>query len=505
MDLLSIAPELLVILTVLTVILIDAFSDKENKAGFLAFVSGTGFTVALGVLLGLYLGGYRFLERFSGTFLPDNMSLLFRCALLISAILTVLLSVEYVQRSLKHPGEFFSLVGMATLGALFLSAATEMLTLYLSLELLSISSFVLVGLRKQSARSAEASIKYLIFGAISSGLLLYGFSLIFGMTGSLHFSQIHTYLQDNTASLYLYRSTAEMNYGFQDGHLKLELMAALIMIIAGLSYKIAAVPFHMWAPDVYEGAPLPVTAFLSSSSKLAGFAILLRVLEAVSTADTVPLWSRLIALLAFASMTYGNVVAIAQHNVKRLFAYSSIAHAGYLLMGVLAFSELRSRETALIGLLFYLLVYVFMNLGAFSVIIYFTGQVRSARLQDWSGLGRRSPWYGFVLACCLLSLTGLPPFAGFTGKFYLFGAVTEMGPSYLWLVAAAVLNSVISLYYYARIIRVLFFGAPDIGDEAQAAHPALALASAISLVGILALFLFPSWLIDFVARIHTLI
>ena len=500
MDLIALLPEILVCLTALIVIGVDLIVNDANKSGRLAFSAGLGLTLALAVLVGLHLGGFQGDgSGFAGSFLPDQMAWFFRASLLISGLLTIMLSAPYVAQKLRHPGEFYALICLATLGALFLVSTTEILTLYLSLELLSISSFVLVALRKDQPRSAEASIKYLIFGAVSSGLLLYGLSLLFGMTGSLQYAEINSFLQQN-GEQFVYQTA-----GAQQGHLKLELLVALLMVIGGLSYKIAAVPFHMWAPDVYEGAPLPVTAFLSASSKLAGFAALMRVLEMFNTTQLVPVWVSLIAGLAVLSMSYGNLVAIAQQNVKRLFAYSSIAHAGYLLLGVLALSSFAARDTALIGLHYYLLVYVFMNLGAFAVIVYFAGQTQSTRLQDWSGLGRRHPWYGLVLACCLLSLTGLPPFAGFTGKFYLFGAVALMGSQYLWLVAVALLNSVVSLYYYSRIIRVLFFGTPGHSESPSESHPALLLASAICLAGIVLLFLFPNWIISLVSGINTLI
>ncbi|MBF2053795.1 MAG: NADH-quinone oxidoreductase subunit N [Candidatus Sericytochromatia bacterium] len=511
MDLLGILPEILVCLTALGVIVLDLFLDPAKpRTGKLAFANGLGLTLALGTLLGLHWGGYASVETFSGAFLPDLTAVFFRAVLLLAALLTLMLSVGYVQDKLRHPGEFYSLMSLATLGALFLVSASEMLTFYLSLELLSISSFVLVALRKTQARSAEAAIKYLIFGSISSALMLFGFSLIYGLSGSLNFAEINTFLHQQ-GSEFVYRFTAvegQSAPAFQDGHLKIELMAALVLILGGLGYKIAAVPFHLWAPDVYEGAPLPVTAFLSASSKVAGFASLMRILETLSADVTVPFWTRMIVILAVLSIVYGNVVAIAQQNIKRLFAYSSIAHAGYLLMGIVALSEFKSRDMALLGLHYYLLVYVLMNLGAFAVMIYFAAKSQSVRLQDWTGLGRQHPWLGFVLTACLLSLTGLPPFAGFLGKFYLFGAVTMMGSQYLWLVLIGVLSSVVSLYYYARIIRVLFFGQTESSGSSpseQTPPVLLALASGISLVGILGLFVFPNWVIDFVAQINQLI
>lgn len=515
MDFIALIPEILVCVTALLVIAFDLLMDPAKPAaertGKLAFVTGAGLTAALGALIGLHLGGYYGTSDFYNAFLPDAMSLYFRGALLVSGLLTLCLSVDYVRRFIKYPGEFFALISLATLGAMFLTAATEITTLYLALELLSLSSFVLVAMRKDRPRSAEASIKYLIFGAVSSGILLYGFSLLFGITGSLSLAEIHSYLQQNGAEfVYMNQPATQglsnaIDYGWQSGHLKLELLAAILMVLGGLAYKIAAVPFHMWAPDVYEGAPIPVTAFLSATSKVAGFAALIRVFEMFNTTNTLVIATNFVIIMAVLSMTFGNIVAIAQKNVKRMFAYSSIAHAGYLLMGIVALSDLKTRETALLGLFFYLLVYIFMNLGAFAVMTHLSTQARSSDLHDWSGLGRRYPWLGFVLACCLLSLTGLPPFAGFTGKFYIFGAVTMMGTGYLWLVLVGVLNSVISLYYYARVVRALFFGEPSEGHAPEAPHPALTFASVVAFAGILGLFLFPKWIGDFVSQVGTLL
>ncbi|MGV3526040.1 MAG: NADH-quinone oxidoreductase subunit N [Candidatus Sericytochromatia bacterium] len=491
----TLLPEIIVCLTALGVIALDLLLDQRSqRTGRLAFLTGLGLSIALAVLVGFKLGGFLGQSLPVGTFHPDLMAFFFRALLLTSALLTVLFSVRYVEDKLRHPGEFYALLVLATLGAMLMTCATEIISLYLALELLSISSFVLVALRKDQPRSAEGAIKYLIYGAVSSALLLYGFSLLFGITGSLEYTAINSFLQQQ-GDQFLY----------QNGNLKLELTLALLMVLAGMGYKIAAVPFHMWAPDVYEGAPLPVTAFLSASSKVAGFAALLRLLEALNVTNLVPVWSVMIAVMAVLSMTYGNLVAIAQPNIKRLFAYSSMAHAGYLLMGVLAMSQTASRETALIGVLYYLLVYVFMNLGAFAVISYFAARSRSSRLQDWAGLGRVHPVYGLVLGCCLLSLTGLPPFAGFTGKFYLFGAVTQMGSAYLWLVVVGVLNSVLSLYYYARILRVLFFGQPGRFEEDPTPQPALAFASVICVGALVGLFVFPNWVINLVSQINTLI
>lgn len=496
MDFTAILPEILVCLTALLVIGADllGYRDESRRRGLMAFIAAAGLSLSLGFLIGSYAGGYVAVERFFGSFIPDHMTLFFRFALLISALLTVMLSVQYVQDKIRHAGEFYALICLATLGAMFLSAATEMLTLYLSLELLSISSFVLVALRKDKARSAEASLKYLIFGALSSGLLLYGLSLIFGMTGSIQYIHVNAFLTQNAQTL-----------ATKEGFLALQPLLAMFLVLAGLSYKIAAVPFHMWAPDVYEGAPLPVTAFLSVSSKLAGFAALIRMVEMLNTPSLSPVWAKLLIILAVLSMTLGNILAIAQRDIKRMFAYSSIAQAGYLLMGVVALSDTAARDRGLGGIFLYLLVYVFMNLGAFAAITHLSKQVQSTEIIHFSGLGVRAPWFAFVLSCCLISLTGLPPFAGFTGKFYLFGAVTQMGTGYLWLVFVGVVNSVISLYYYSKIIRVLYFGQSQPELEMQKPHPAMVLASVLGFAGILGLFLFPSPVLNFVATIHSLL
>jgi len=514
MDFIALLPEIIVCLTALSVIGIDLLMDPakraEHRTGKLAFVTGAGLMAALGALAGLYFGGYQGTFDFYNAFLPDTMSVYFRGALLVSGLLTLALSVDYTRRFIKYPGEFFALICLATLGAMFLSAATEITTLYLSLELLSLSSFVMVAMRKDRPRSAEASIKYLIFGAVSSGLLLYGFSLLFGITGSLSLAEIQSYLQQNGADFVFQNipqmnNTGGFNRNWQAGHLKLELLAAILMVLGGLAYKIAAVPFHMWAPDVYEGAPMPVTAFLSATSKVAGFAALIRIFDMFNTTNTVIIATNFVIIMAVLSMTFGNLVAIAQKNIKRMFAYSSIAHAGYLLMGIAALSNLKTRETALLGLFFYLLVYIFTNLGAFAVMTHLSSQTQSAQLTDWNGLGRRYPWLGFVMACCLLSLTGLPPFAGFTGKIYIFGSVMMMGSGYLWLVLVGMLNSVISLYYYARVVRTLFFGDPSEGHQSEAPHAALAFASIVSFAAILGMFIFPNWVGDFVSQVSTLL
>ncbi len=490
MNLTAILPEILVCLTALAVIGADlgTYRNDSRRRGLMAWIAGTGLTVALAVLFGWQLGGYQAFVGIYSSFRPDAMSWFFRCTLLVSGIFTVLLSVDYVKDRIRHAGEFYALLCLATLGAMFMVAATDMVTFYLALELLSISSFVLVALRKDSPKASEAALKYLVFGALSSGLMLYGLSFLFGMSGSLEYAQIFTYFRQ-----------------YQEPF-NLQLLVAVLMTLAGLGYKVSAVPFHMWTPDVYQGAPMPVTAFLSATSKVAAFAALLRILETLNVASLTPLWALVLMIMAALSMTLGNLVAAVQQDVKRMFAYSSIAHAGYILAGMVALGDSAAHDTALTAICYYLLVYVFMNLGAFAALMHLTRLAGSSRIPDLAGLATKAPWAAFILSCCLLSLTGLPPFAGFTGKFYLFGALLSAGSEYVWLVGVGVLNSVVSLYYYSRLMRLMYFApTPELEGKDLTLSPALKLVSGFCLAGIVGLFLFPTPVLTFVSALSALL
>lgn len=489
MNFVILLPEIVVCLTALAVIMADWFIDTQHpqRAGWLAYIAGVGLLSALGVLVGLQLAGFQSTQNFFGSFTADNFSWFFRLVLLGSALLTIMISVAYVTERITDAAEFYALLCLATLGALFMTAATELLTLYLSVELLGISSYILVGLRKDNIRSSEAAIKYLIFGAISSGLMLYGMSWLFGLTGHIRYAEI------------------AMALGNADKTLSLQLLITVLLLLGGLGYKISAVPFHMWTPDVYQGAPLPVTAFLSAVSKIAGFVALLRILEMLTVPYLTPLWTLVVIAMAVLSMTLGNILAIAQKDIKRMFAYSSIAQAGYLLVGVVALSSTTAKATGLAAIMYYLASYALMNLGAFAVIIHFSRQARSTEINAFAGMAVKSPWFAFVLAACLVSLTGLPPFAGFTGKFYLFGAAIQSGSEYVWLVFVGLLNSVISLYYYSRLIKVMYFGKADESLEFSLPSPSLALVTVISMVGLVGLFVYPSLILGFATNLAALI
>jgi NADH-quinone oxidoreductase subunit N len=348
-------------------------------------------------------------------------------------------SGHYVEDRLKHPGEYYGLVILSTIGAIGMAASRELMTAYLSLELLSFSLYTLVSYAKFDPRSNEGGLKYLLLGAFSSAMLLYGMSLIYGITGTTYYDEIATNLANGTS-----------DFDFA-------LLMGLVLIIAGLGFKVAAVPFHMWTPDAYEGAPVAVTAYLSTTSKAAGFALLLRLFSGAfqGVHDD---WSWMIAGIAAATMILGNLVALQQKNIKRLMAYSSIGQVGYMLMAIAGLSH----DTAS-ALVLHLTGYMLSNLAIFVVIIAWTNMTGKEDIEDMRGMRERAPLLAGVLAGALFSLAGLPLFAGFVTKFILFQAATDAG--YYWLAAIGVVTSVISLYYYLEIMRRAFVSKPEEGAE----------------------------------------
>ncbi|RPH33616.1 NADH-quinone oxidoreductase subunit N, partial [bacterium] len=390
----------------------------------------------------------------------DPFAFFFKLVILLSAILIVVFSLSSAE--LNSPGrklgEYYALLVALTLGMVLMAGASNLLMMYLALELSSISSYILAGYTREATDSSEASLKYVIYGAFSSGLMLYGISIIYGLTGSL---DIYTINQNLPAVLAAGGSTTFM------------LLIAGVLTLAGFGYKISAVPFHFWAPDVYEGAPITITAFLAVASKAGGFAMMIRFLKVTfidNSAVALPVgtwatlqgfeWTHIIAALAVLTMTLGNVVAIWQNNMKRLLAYSSIAHAGYLLMGVVVLSN-----EGITAILLYFVIYLFMNLGAFYVVMLIANKTGSEDIEDYKGLGSRAPFLTVALAIFLVSLTGLPPTAGFIGKLYLFAALINHG--WVWLAIVGALNSVIALYYYARVLRNMFLR-PGVIEQAPA-------------------------------------
>ncbi|MBK8167492.1 MAG: NADH-quinone oxidoreductase subunit N [bacterium] len=385
----------------------------------------------------------------------DGLAAFFRLLFLFAGLATALFawtSEEIMGRRREHKGEFYALTVLMTLAMMVMAEARDVLMLYLSMEGVGLASYVMAGYMRTSLRSTEASLKYVVFGAVSSAIMLYGLSLLYGMTGSLRFDGIRQALLAGGADPF-------------------GLLVAVVLILAGMSYKIAAVPFHFWCPDVYEGAPTPVAALFSVGPKAAGFALMIRFFYSTLAVGANPAasvalidainWPLLVAVISAVTMTFGNLVALRQDNVKRMLAYSSIAHVGYLLMGFVLLSD-----DGLAAILFYLLVYTLMNLGAFFFVVAVNNHLKSEELADYGGLFYRMHWtVGVMMVIFLGSLTGLPPFAGFVGKLYLFMAV--MDRQWFWLVILAALNSVVSLYYYFRVAKVMILSRPAAGADAS--------------------------------------
>jgi NADH-quinone oxidoreductase subunit N len=437
-------PEVILVVLILVIFLADLV--LKRKKGPLSAI------MIIGLLAALY-ATFRspFTENvtlFHGMVTLDPFAVFFKVIFIATALLITFFSLESEEIKEKYFGEYMGFIAATTFGAALLASSNHMLMAFLTLELVSIPCYVLAGYISRSQRSSEASLKYVIYGAASSGLMVYGISLLYGVTGTLSFDGIREALSASNPG-------------------DLIILVSLIFILAGIGYKIAVFPFHMWCPDVYEGAPTPVTAFLSVAPKAAGFAVLVRMLHvAFSSTGAVEYlqdisrvdWPLIVAMISAATMTVGNFIAINQSNIKRLLAYSSIAHAGYLLMGVVALSQLGTQ-----ALLFYFVIYLLMNLGAFLVVLNFRTQTSSEDISDYTGLAWRSPIGSFVavtMAIFLFSLTGIPPFGGFIGKVYLFASIIQ-GERFVWLAIVAIANSVVSLYYYARIVKVMFLRGID--------------------------------------------
>jgi NADH-quinone oxidoreductase subunit N len=427
MNLGHILPELLVLVLACSIVLLDAVWRRREAAASLAYPAAFGLlapALALVPLIG------RNETSYFGTFVVDPIALFFKLLFLLAAGMTFLLSVGYVRRHGLDAGEYYATILFATFGFMFMASARDLITAYIALEMASISLYILVGFHKTDLRSSEAGLKYLLLGALSSAALLYGMVLLYGATGT-------TLLPDIGARL------------TGGGVLAI---VAIALVTAGLGFKIAAVPFHMWVPDVYEGAPTPTTAFLSVASKTAGFALALRVFGQ-GLLPLEELWAPLMGVLAALTMTIGNVGALRQSNVKRLLGYSSIGQAGYVMMALAAPSA-----EALSGMLYFLLAYVLTNLGAFAGIVAIGNQIGSDEIADYRGLARRNGGLAFFTTLCFLSLVGMPPMAGFVSKFYLFLTVFQRG--LVWLVIVAVLNTAIAAYYYVKVIRAMYFAEP---------------------------------------------
>lgn len=417
------------------ILLTDAFLVRRTGKRWLNAVTALAGEGVVAAVLMQYLPEVRSggaLSGLGGSILVDGFGVFFNLVFMLAAALAVILSARYMESEGEQRGEYYALILFAQAGMSIMATGQDLVVLFVALETMALSFYVMVGFLRDSKRSNEAAMKYLILGAFSSGLLAYGFSVLYGISGSTSLAVIGEAIADRAALDWI-------------------LILALITTSVGLFFKIAAAPFHMWAPDVYEGAPTPTTAYVSVASKAASFALMIR-LFVTAYGSLAEAWVPLLAIVAIATMTIGNLAAVTQSNLKRLLAYSSVAHGGYILLGLVAFSE-----TGLRGIAIYLLAYVFMNFGAFALIAALRRDGEAAEeLDDLNGLFGRAPGYTILMAIFMLSLAGIPPLAGFYGKYYIFLAL--LGKGYYIIAVFAALYVAVSAYYYFRVIRACWLG-----------------------------------------------
>jgi NAD(P)H-quinone oxidoreductase subunit 2 len=437
----TILPEGIVILTLLLVLIADLIVGRSSSRWTPYFaIAGLLASVAALYLQWNQVNSLSFL----GSFNSDNLSIIFRSIIALSTAVTILMSIRYVEQAGSSLGEFMAILLSATVGGMFLSGAQELVMIFVSLETLSIASYLMTGYMKRDPRSNEAALKYLLIGAASSATFLYGLSLLYGLSGG---AMILTEVAAGVAN---------------DPH-SLGLLVALVFVIAGIGFKIAAVPFHQWTPDVYEGSPTPVVAFLSVGSKAAGFALAIRLLT-TAFPTVVEQWQFIFTALAILSMILGNVVAISQTSMKRMLAYSSIGQAGFIMIGLVI-----GTKAGYASMVFYLMIYLFMNLGAFTGVILFSLRTGTDQISEYAGLYQKDPLLTLGLSISLLSLGGIPPLAGFFGKLYIFWAGWQAGA--YGLVILGLLTTVVSIYYYIRVVRMMVVKEPQEMSDAVKNYP----------------------------------
>jgi len=467
-------PEMFLFLWALFLFLYDLGTKRKNhkQIGYLAMIG----VAATGVLLFFFHGG----SSFGSMFCSDPLANFFKVIFLGSAFMAIGSSFGVTKEKIKnHRGEFYGLILLSTVGMMFLSSADELISLYVGLELTTVPLFVLAAFYKDDKLSLEAGLKYLIVGAFSSAILLYGISLIYGITGTTDIIE----MKINLSLVFL--SYGKLGAGF---------ILATVMIIAGIGFKLALVPFHMWAPDVFQGAPTPITALISVGSKAAGVVAFLRIFVngLIAFADEVmaPLdWGIIVAVLAAAAMVIGNITALRQKNIKRMLAYSSIAQIGYVMIGMVAATEI---GVAAVG--YYMFIYLFANMGAFAVATIFNDETGSDGIGSYAGLAKSSPIVSAYMAIFLLSLAGIPPLGGFAAKYFVFAAGIQAG--YLWLVILGLLTAVVSLYYYANVIKQMYFAKKTSDIKIKPAVSA-SIVLIMGVVGIILFGVFPEPILDF--------
>ncbi len=464
----AIMPSLVLSAFGMILLMISVFS-KRGRTTHVAWLS-----VAALVITGMItLAGWNHPQSgFAGSVLLDNFATFFSMICIVAATLTILMSDDYLKREDFPVGEYYPLILFTTAGAMWMASGTDLMTIFLGLEVLSVSLYVLAGFFRDKLSSNEAGLKYFFLGAFSTGFLLYGVALLYGVTGTTKIQGIAAYVQANP--------DAATNTMF---------IAGGLLLLVGFLFKVAVAPFHMWTPDVYQGAPTPITAFMSAGPKAAAFAAFIRVtivgLEGMQGELTSLFW-----LLAVLTMTMGNFIALSQKDIKRMLAYSSIAHAGYALVGLVAWNTV-----GLSAIMYYMLVYTFMNIGAFAVLVLIGKKGEdNLTLDGIAGLGYKKPFLGVALCIFLFSLMGLPPTAGFTGKFYIFAGAIKAG--YVWLAVLGMLNSAVSLYYYLRIIVQMYFKDPTEDFAWVSLNLPTMVSIIISIVGVLYLGIMPGSLMQ---------
>ncbi len=494
-----IGPELIVCIVGVAVMLVDAFA-KPNQRWMTGGISLAGLFVAAVASIWLWLTWDGTSQAFNGMIVLDELRLGFTLVFILVSALTILISMVWVENEKLPAGEFHSLLLFATAGMMLMASGGDLVIIFLGLEILSIATYVMAGFRRTDVRSNESSLKYFILGSLSSAFLLYGIALIYGATAT-------------AGGLPGTTNIAEIAQRLNEAQYPQLLFAGAAMLLVGFGFKIATAPFHIWTPDVYEGAPTPVTAFMAAGPKAAGFASFLRVFlfgfpfvlatgSNTVAANVHSTWLSVLVILAIMTMTVGNVVAIVQNNVKRMLAYSSIAHAGYALVGFVAAGAadtIDKRNTAITAVIFYLLTYAVMNIGAFAVVqlVARTGD-RRTEVEDYNGIGFQTPALAFALSLFLLSLLGMPLTAGFIGKIMVFRAALDQG--YVILVVIGVLNTAVSAYYYLRLIIVMFFRERTTSWVAPRIPASIAIALVITAAGVLYLGVFPGKIINALQR-----
>ncbi|MCE5285648.1 MAG: NADH-quinone oxidoreductase subunit N [Pelosinus sp.] len=396
---------------------------------------------------------------YQGLFTLDSFALFFKQIFLLAILLTLLFSFDYVEGLAKYQGEFYALLLLAVAGMMIMASANDLLTVFIGTELMTVTFYILVGYQFNSSKSSEAGMKYMILGSVSSAVLLYGVSWVYGCTGSIVFEQIAKHANTSLGML----------FGFG-------------LIVAGLFFKMALIPFHMWAPEIYEGAPTPITAMLSMGSKVAGLAVLLRMVF-IAFVPMQAYWGGIVSIIAAITMIGGTVIAMWQTNIKRMMAYSSITQAGYMIVGLLS-----ADASGIKSVLFYAMLYMFANVGVFATIIAVKKHHGSNEIKDFSGLAQQSPLLAVVMTVSLLSMAGIPPMAGFAGKLYVFSTVIEKG--YLWLGLLGFVMSMISVYYYLNVTKVIYMNEPCVQKEFIVSQP-LRIAALISLLATLWIGIYP--------------